>query len=68
MILRGSKLRNTSYVYGITVFTGHETKIMKNSAKAKYKFSKLEKYSNKAIGLVVLVMLAMSTVAGVVGT
>ena len=34
MILRGCKLRNTEYVYGVTVFSGHDTKIMMNSAKA----------------------------------
>lgn len=30
--LRGCKLRNTEYIIGMLVFTGHETKIMKNSA------------------------------------
>ena len=43
ILLRGSSLRNTDYVYGIAVFTGHDTKVMKNSAKGKYKFSTLEK-------------------------
>ena len=28
MLLRGSTLRNTEYVFGITIFTGHETKVM----------------------------------------
>jgi magnesium-transporting ATPase (P-type) len=45
-LLRGCKLRNTEYVIGMVVFTGPETKIMKNTAKAKYKFSTLEKMSN----------------------
>ena len=31
-LLRGSCLRNTEYLYGIVVFTGHETKVMKNSS------------------------------------
>lgn len=34
MILRGCKLRNTEWVIGVTVFSGHDTKIMMNSAKA----------------------------------
>ena len=39
LLLRGCKLRNTEYAYGITIFQGHDTKIMMNSAKAEYKFS-----------------------------
>jgi phospholipid-transporting ATPase len=31
MLLRGAQLRNTSWVYGLVVFTGHETKLMLNS-------------------------------------
>ena len=31
LLLRGAMLRNTRWVYGIVVFTGHETKLMKNS-------------------------------------
>lgn len=54
MILRGCKLRNTEEVYGLTVFTGHDSKIMQNSTKAKYKFSSLELMSNKAILWVLL--------------
>lgn len=31
MILRGCKLRNTEHVFGLAVFTGHDSKIMMNS-------------------------------------
>lgn len=31
LLLRGAQLRNTSWVYGVVVFTGHETKLMLNS-------------------------------------
>ena len=41
-LLRGSKLMNTSYVWGIVVYTGHDTKIMLNSVKARPKKSGLE--------------------------
>ena len=54
IILRGSTLRNTEYVYGIVIFTGHDTKIMMNSMAASYKFSGLEIYTNYAIAVVLL--------------
>lgn len=42
VLLRGSNLRNTQAIYGVVVFTGHCTKIMMNSVKAKPKRSHLE--------------------------
>lgn len=29
ILLRGSLLQNTKWVYGVVIYTGHETKIMK---------------------------------------
>lgn len=40
ILLKGCNLRNTEYILGLCVFTGHDTKLMKNSSKAKAKFSK----------------------------
>mmetsp|Transcript_29398 Transcript_29398/g.28517 ORF Transcript_29398/g.28517 Transcript_29398/m.28517 type:complete len:95 (+) Transcript_29398:814-1098(+) len=54
LLLRGATLKNTDFIYGIVVFTGHETKIMKNSIKMKAKLSKLEKATNKYILMMVL--------------
>lgn len=31
LLLRGAQLRNTLWIYGIVIFTGHETKLMLNS-------------------------------------
>lgn len=68
MILRGCKLRNTEFVIGVTVFTGHDTKIMQNSAKAQYKFSTLETMSNRAILMVLGTQFTLATIASAIGT
>lgn len=31
MLFRGAQLRNTAWMYGLVVFTGHETKLMRNA-------------------------------------
>mmetsp|Transcript_30520 Transcript_30520/g.46780 ORF Transcript_30520/g.46780 Transcript_30520/m.46780 type:complete len:289 (-) Transcript_30520:349-1215(-) len=67
LLLRGSSLRNTDYVVGVAIFTGHDTKVMMNSAQAKYKFSSLELMTNKAIALILMVQIVMSLIAGTVG-
>jgi magnesium-transporting ATPase (P-type) len=37
VLLRGSALKNTSWVFGIVIYTGHESKLMMNSRKAPLK-------------------------------
>jgi magnesium-transporting ATPase (P-type) len=54
MLLRGSILRNTESAFGISIFTGHDTKMMQNAAKAVYKSSSLEDKTYRAIGIVLL--------------
>lgn len=41
LLLRGAVLRNTSWVFGIVVYTGHDTKLMRNSTSAPLKVRKL---------------------------
>lgn len=31
LLLRGAQIRNTPWLYGFVVFTGHETKLMRNA-------------------------------------
>ena len=68
MILRGCKLRNTDWVIGVSVFTGHDSKIMMNSSAAKYKFSSLESLSNRAILLVLATQVFFALIGGGNGT
>jgi len=48
-LLRGCSLKNTDYVIGVTVYTGHETKIMLNSIKARPKRSTVEAKMSKQV-------------------
>jgi len=43
ILLRGSCLRNTQWVMGVCIYSGHETKIMKNGTNARAKTSKIQK-------------------------
>ena len=57
MLLRGASLKNTDWIYGIVVFTGHETKIMMNSVRTKAKLSKLERATNMYILLLIVIQI-----------
>ena len=46
ILLRGSSLRNTDWCYGISVYTGHDTKVMMNSSKSLIKQSHIDKQTN----------------------
>lgn len=68
LLLRGSRLRNTDFIVGVAIYQGHDTKIMQNSAQAKYKFSKLELSMNTTIILTFCVQLVLALVGAVTGT
>ncbi|RAL46890.1 hypothetical protein DM860_005169 [Cuscuta australis] len=60
LLLRGSKLRNTDYIYGVVVFTGHDTKVMQNARDPPSKRSAIEKRMDKIIYILfgTLIMIA----------
>ena len=68
MLLRGSSLRNTEFIYGLVVFTGHETKIMKNSVKSRSKFSRLESATNIYVIVIVIEQFILSMIAALFNT
>jgi phospholipid-transporting ATPase len=68
IVLRGCSLRNTDYVEGIVIFTGHDTKLMQNSAKAKYKFSQLELYANLCIGVILTLQMILAIIGSLIST
>eukprot|EP00698_Gefionella_okellyi_P014854 TRINITY_DN4136_c0_g2_i1.p1 TRINITY_DN4136_c0_g2~~TRINITY_DN4136_c0_g2_i1.p1 ORF type:complete len:1193 (-),score=298.49 TRINITY_DN4136_c0_g2_i1:16-3594(-) len=69
MMLRGSSLRNTPFVYALVVYTGHQTKLMLNAGKPPSKMTKLERAMNQQVLLMFLVegsiCLASAVLSGV---
>jgi phospholipid-transporting ATPase len=57
VLLKGSILRNTGTVHGVACYTGHQTKVMKNSLKARVKKSKVELQTNYYIIIIVMIQL-----------
>ncbi|CAA6665564.1 unnamed protein product [Spirodela intermedia] len=62
---RDSKLRNTDYVFGIVIFTGHETKVMKNAMEAPSKRSKIERKMDKIIYVQISVLILIVSIGSV---
>jgi phospholipid-translocating ATPase len=65
LLLRDSKLRNTDYIYGVVVFTGHDTKVMQNSTSAPSKRSTIERKMDKCIYLLLALLVFISSVGSV---
>ncbi|KAG8782134.1 hypothetical protein FRC12_021196 [Ceratobasidium sp. 428] len=66
MLLRGAQLRNTPWCYGFVVFTGHETKLMRNATAAPIKRTAVERQVNVQILFLfgVLLLLSLSSTIG----
>ncbi|CAG8502478.1 453_t:CDS:10 [Ambispora gerdemannii] len=60
LLLRGAQLRNTKWIYGIVVFTGHETKLMRNASATPIKRTSVEKMVNVQIIFLFGILLTMS--------
>ena len=68
LLLRGMSLKNTEFVYGLVVYTGHETKLLMNLARAKYKTSKIMLTTYKSIMIIIILQLALSCLAAGFGS
>ncbi|KAI5117600.1 hypothetical protein M0805_006713 [Coniferiporia weirii] len=71
LLLRGSSLRNTTWVIGLVAFTGPDTKIMMNGGNTPSKRSKIERETNfnVVMNFIVLILMCLATAiaSGVIG-
>lgn len=64
MILKGCVLKNTDYVCGIVIYSGKNTKIMKNGKSARFKMSKVLNTMNKLLYSVFIFEIILCVVYG----
>jgi phospholipid-transporting ATPase len=65
LLLRGATLRNTPWIHGIVVFTGHESKLMRNATATPIKRTAVEKQLNMQILMLVGILVVLSIISSV---
>ncbi|KAF2477403.1 phospholipid-translocating P-type ATPase [Lindgomyces ingoldianus] len=65
LLLRGATLRNTPWIHGVVVFTGHETKLMRNATATPIKTTAVERMVNKQILMLGAILITLSTISSV---
>ncbi|KAK3718506.1 aminophospholipid translocase [Vermiconidia calcicola] len=65
LLLRGATLRNTPWIHGAVVFTGHETKLMRNATGTPIKRTNVERRVNTQILMLVGVLIVLSVISSV---
>ncbi|PKA47230.1 Putative phospholipid-transporting ATPase 8 [Apostasia shenzhenica] len=66
ILLRDSKLRNTHYIYGVVIFTGHDAKVMQNTMDPPSKRSKIEKRMDKIIYVLFAALVVISSTGSII--
>ncbi len=67
VLLRGTSLKNVDWVYGLVLYTGRDTKIMKNIQTFSLKNSSIEKTLNKVIIVVIIIVFSICIACTVFG-
>ncbi|KAJ0016643.1 hypothetical protein Pint_11592 [Pistacia integerrima] len=65
VLLRDSKLRNTDYIYGVVIFSGHDTKAVRNSTRSPSKRSRIERKMDYIIYLLFSILVLISFISSI---
>jgi phospholipid-transporting ATPase len=65
LLLRGATLRNTPWIHGVVVFTGHETKLMRNATATPIKRTSVERQLNMLVLMLIGLLLILSVISSV---
>ncbi|KRG04767.1 probable phospholipid-transporting ATPase IA isoform X3 [Drosophila mojavensis] len=64
VLQRGAMLRNTPWIFGVVIYSGHETKLMKNSTSAPLKRSTVDKLTNTQILMLFMILISLCITSG----
>ena len=67
VLLRGSRLKNVDYVYGIVIYNGHDTKLMQNIEHSSNKLSTIDVKLNYIVLFIFIAFILMNTISDVIG-
>ncbi|XP_039280829.1 phospholipid-transporting ATPase IA isoform X2 [Nilaparvata lugens] len=65
ILLRGAMLRNTSWVFGLVIYTGHESKLMKNATAAPLKRSTIDRLTNTQVLCLFFLLIVLCLVSAI---
>ena len=65
LLLKGAKLRNTEWIIGIIIYTGHNCKLMKNAKDPVIKMSSVESLLNKLLVGILCIQVILSIVSSI---
>ncbi|XP_016468416.2 putative phospholipid-transporting ATPase 5 [Nicotiana tabacum] len=68
ILLRDSKLRNTDYIYGVVVFSGPDTKAVRNSTRSPSKRSRVERKMDHVIYVLFTILILISIISSIGST
>ena len=67
VLLKGARLKNVDYVYGIVIYNGHDTKLMQNIGHSSMKMSNIDKKLNYIILIIFIFCILINIVSSSIG-
>lgn len=65
LLLRGATLRNTQWIHGVVIFTGHETKLMRNATATPIKRTDVERIINLQIIALFSILITLALISSI---